>query len=447
MPTLSVTFAALRRRLANSLDDLITFTAASGSATQCTANVRDHFLLSVPGALVGSELSVTAGTGPGQTTSISAHTVSSDTATLTFDTVGTALSTDSVVEIVHLNGRGWRKVQYDNAINTAISMLTDYEFTDTGNITLAIEKGSIPSSGTATGIYRRNYPMPSGFAGVWGVDLLSKPPLTVHGPGAMTTTRAFGDAAARTRVGQGFQIPQRGLIGYIAVYMWKVGTPTDNITIVVETNSSNVPSGTAVTNGTSDTFVASSIPDKPGWVVFTFDPPMLLNADTTYHWTLRRSAAVSASNYFLLAEDASDTYGDGDISLYDSSAWAATATSDFCFAVSVTGSTWVELAPAYWKYNPAASDELYIAAVDRFWEGTPIRIRGGAAISTTSTETDNIPARPEWIEKVARIVLQGDRTGHPSGNNHAAGLEAQLRSAMLWPPAARPFPANWVHIR
>ena len=443
MPIFSVTFDATIQALARANNDLLpmggTATAASGSTTQLT--IAGEIGALPAGSLIGSEIYTNGGTGSGQSLRVTGHTVSSGTATLTFPTA-TALSTDTTFYILHAGGKGFYRNQYKDAVYAAIDAANQKTFTDTSNISLAIERGS--GGTTLRGQKRWEYPLPSGFLYLWGVDVLRERPLEAHHCGYLNTTRAFGDAAGRTRVGQGFRLDQQALVAYIAVYMGKVGTPTDNLTCVVETDSSGEPSTTAVTNGTSDVVVGTTLHERLRYVVFSFTPPILLQESTTYHFTLRRSGVSDASNYYIVGEDDGNNYPNGTLSTRDASDWNPVAGSDLLFAISPQAD-WATLAKSNWEYRPQSTDSLLLRT-QGFVEGTPVQLRGGAAISRPASDSTEVPLDPDFVQNYALMWLRGNSAGLIVPESGAAGAAvAQQRWPLIQHPA-RPLPANAVRV-
>ena len=440
MPTIASTLLALRQRIASNFGDLITATASGGGTTGLTATGD---IDSYPaGSLVGAEISTTSGTGAAQTRHVTAHTKTGGTVTLTVPTWSTVDAT-TVYEIHKLNGRGFTKKQYDDAINAAIDAMADKYFTDVSNMAMGCQL-----AGATGGLARKEYPLPSGFNFLWGVDLLNSAPLAHNRCGYLQTARALGDAAARTRVGQGFRLLQSepALIAYISVFMAKVGSPTDNLTIVVETNTSGLPSTTAVTDGTSDAVDGSTLDTRMRNQVFAFTPPLLLDGSTTYHFTLRRSGATDASNYYTLGEDDENHYGDGAMSLYGGAAWTAVSGSDLLFAV-FPQADWLKLTPSNWEYLPqSTADQLLIRKLGAY-DGTPIRLRGGAAIARPTAETTSVALDPGFIEAYAMAFLRRSQVGMTNVPD-ASGQAGQILSAALALPQGpqRPYPSGTVKI-
>src|SRR3990167_1326948 len=337
MPTTAVTLDALVQMLARSFGDILpragTATAASSTAAAITTTAPD-VVAQPAGSLIGATLYTNGESAP-QTLPITGHTVSSGTATLTYPTATDP--GDVTFYIVGRGGRGYNRQQYVDAINAAIDNAAEHRFgTDVSGVPFAIEL----AGGAVTQMETRlDYPMPSGYQWLHEIDVLSRGPLVVHSHDHLNTIRAFGHAAtpAVNRVSQGFQLNQQALVAYVAVYMAKVGSPTDDLTCVVEGNSSGEPNGTAETNGTSATIAGTALSTRFGCVVFIFSPPMMLLENTTYHLTLRRSGAADTSNYYIVGEDNGNNYADGYVNTYEGTGgtWNTAVTgSDLLFAIS-----------------------------------------------------------------------------------------------------------------
>lgn len=81
----------------------------------------------------------------------------------------------------------------------------------------------------------------------------------------------------------------------------KFGAPADNIKITIETDSANSPSGTPITNGTSNTVSGASLQTYHTQQAFTFASPFTLTAGTTYWVVFQRDGAFSDVAYYLVA--------------------------------------------------------------------------------------------------------------------------------------------------
>lgn len=102
----------------------------------------------------------------------------------------------------------------------------------------------------------------------------------------------------------------------------KVGSPTGNLTIEVQTNSAGSPSGTPITNGTSNTVAMSGLTTSYAETTFTFASAFSLSAGTTYWVVLKRSDAVNSSNYVKVLSITND-YASFVGKKYDGSSWTA----------------------------------------------------------------------------------------------------------------------------
>ena len=111
------------------------------------------------------------------------------------------------------------------------------------------------------------------------------------------TEFAHGDAAARTRLAVKMKPYAAITAADIRLILQKVGSPTGNLTIEVQTDSAGSPSGTPVTNGTSNTVAMSGLSTSYTETTFTFASAFSLSADTVYWIVLKRSDAVSGANY------------------------------------------------------------------------------------------------------------------------------------------------------
>ena len=80
--------------------------------------------------------------------------------------------------------------------------------------------------------------------------------------------------------------------------LFRNGTPTGNIWVEIETDSSNKPSNTTVTNGTSANIDVTTISNIDYTeYTFTFATPPSLTASTQYHIVLKGDYSNSTSNF------------------------------------------------------------------------------------------------------------------------------------------------------
>lgn len=446
IPIIAPSWETIRREIASRLNDNIFGTAAGGTTTSLTDTGDIDRYPTTPAYLLGAEISVVGGTGAVQSRTITAHTKTGGTVTLTVPT-WTAPSTDSDYEIHNIGGRGFTKEQYDNAMNQAIYALSSSYWTDTYSVPFGVER--FGGRDDALGFPRFEYPMPSGFLYLYGVDYLAVPPQARNPLGYADTFRALGDATARTRLFQGFKVNVDGWYEWVSVAMNKIGSPTDNLTVEIHTDSAGVPSGTTVTSGTSDTVTGSTLDERVRYVPFRFDPPVYLTNGTQYHLVLRRSTAVDAVNYYRVAEDDDNTYADGTLGTYDGSTYTAVSGSDACFALFSASTRWRPI--RNWEYRRIGSDVIYLPSLPD--DGTPIRLRGAAALAaasvgsaaTNATENLAITIPPEYMIAYAVYQLTSGRAGRQSQDNF--NQMAQWASRILDKPRPRRgLPANSVQV-
>ena len=120
-----------------------------------------------------------------------------------------------------------------------------------------------------------------------------------------TTGTAGGEqihytAAVEDEIGQGFTPSVSDTIPYIDLDLKKNGSPVGNLSIQIMTDNAGVPSGTVITNGTSQTIDASTISGASfSYVRFTFSTPPSVVAGTRYHITTLATYANSTVNNVL----------------------------------------------------------------------------------------------------------------------------------------------------
>lgn len=144
------------------------------------------------------------------------------------------------------------------------------------------------------------------------------------------TERRVGDADANTRLAQSFVITDADAaitLENVTLLIEKVGTPSDNVTIEVQTDSGGSPSGTVVTNGTSANTTGGSLTTFKQPIKFTWVTPPTLTTGVTYWLVIRRSTANDAANYYKIQDAGASTYAGGSAKTYTAStlAWAAIA--------------------------------------------------------------------------------------------------------------------------
>lgn len=105
---------------------------------------------------------------------------------------------------------------------------------------------------------------------------------------------AFGDTGTETRRAFRFRTPYQRTLTSIDIDLNKQGTPTDNVEVALQADSSGVPSGTDLTSAS----VAGSALTTTQ-TTFGFDlADTVLSPDTWYWFVIRRSGANDAANFY-----------------------------------------------------------------------------------------------------------------------------------------------------
>jgi len=216
-------------------------------------------------------------------------------------------------------------------------------------------------------------------------------------------TIALRDAAARTKVAQGFKASVQNIPACVDITIAKVGVPTGRIWLSLQADVAGNPSGTALI--TSDKLDVAKLTTTAQAVRFVFrgfteNSPILLATPTQYHIVVEGDFTISAANYVNITEKAgASSYAGGDRAVFDGvSTWTHTATSDLKFGYYIFFNTalFAETMPSGYDqkaligyvYNNSASDFVRFIALDRYV--TPLisqTVLSGATV-TTPTLTD-----------------------------------------------------------
>lgn len=142
----------------------------------------------------------------------------------------------------------------------------------------------------------------------------------------------YGGSGTAEELGQSFTTG--GALTVAGVYFTghKVGSPTDNLVLEIQTNSGGLPSGTVV--GSSGTVAGTDI-TAGSWRLFRASVSASLSASTTYHLVFRRDGARDTSNYYQLRGDGPDSITGG-LEYRESGTWASGGASDFEFALATS---------------------------------------------------------------------------------------------------------------
>lgn len=140
-------------------------------------------------------------------------------------------------------------------------------------------------------------------------------------------------AEGKSELAQSFESASTMTVANVRLWLLKTGSPTGNLTVEIQSDNNGSPSGTAVTNGISNTVGASTVNTAYGWVTFTFAISPILDAGTQYWIVLKTTDVASAVNYVLWGADGSSPgYAGGSMQSYIG-AWSA-ENKDACFEVN-----------------------------------------------------------------------------------------------------------------
>jgi len=160
----------------------------------------------------------------------------------------------------------------------------------------------------------------------------------------------FGRVATNnTKMAVSFTPTQAITSTSIKVFLQKVASPTDNIFMTVEGDSSG-PDGTPITNGTSNDVVGSGLTTGYVETTFTFGSAFTLAANTTYWIVLQRDSTLDNTNYYQIECDSDGDWGNYDCQDYNGSAWADNADLAYFEVVAASGYDG-------YSYYKAAGDE------------------------------------------------------------------------------------------
>lgn len=147
--------------------------------------------------------------------------------------------------------------------------------------------------------------------------------------------KVVGDTGGtETAQSQGFQLTAAVTLSGAQMYLKKAAGTPGNITVRIETDSSNHPSGSlahANATGTITAFTTSSY----GWVEVTFAGTFSLSASTTYHLVLKTAAASNDNNYNWAADASSPSFSSGANSHSEDggTTWTADSSTDMYFRI------------------------------------------------------------------------------------------------------------------
>ena len=135
----------------------------------------------------------------------------------------------------------------------------------------------------------------------------------------------IGNVSGRNCVAQDYSTTTETVLNGITISVKKTGTPSDNLVFGIHADNSLDPSSTYLA---STTVSGSSISTAQQNRSYLFDKAPRLSANTTYWFTMCRTGAIDASNYYNIGLDSGNPYSGGN---------AYTCNSSFvCSAITPT---------------------------------------------------------------------------------------------------------------
>lgn len=140
-------------------------------------------------------------------------------------------------------------------------------------------------------------------------------------------------AATPVRGGQSFQLDETETVSSLAISIHKNSGTTTELTVRIETNDTDKPSGT-LANASATGTIAAFTDTTSVWKTVTFSTPFELTADTTYWIVVTHTTETGDSMYHWDSDGSSATYASGNASIYTTNAWTAAATTDAYFIIN-----------------------------------------------------------------------------------------------------------------
>jgi hypothetical protein len=130
--------------------------------------------------------------------------------------------------------------------------------------------------------------------------------------------------SAVQQIAQGFQLDQAGILEFLELQIFRVGSPTGDVWVEIQSDSSGSPSGTVL--ATSDRLNVAWVPSSVGvWRPFVFRAPATLSTATQYHLVVKGDFTISASNHLMVDGTGTDAYATrGEIKRFDGTNWLNT---------------------------------------------------------------------------------------------------------------------------
>ena len=181
----------------------------------------------------------------------------------------------------------------------------------------------------------------------------------------------------------------------MTVSLLKQGAPTDNIYITIETDNAGNPSGTPVTNGTSNNVAGTALTGAFADVAFTWASVPSLTIGTKYWFVLRRDGANSDVNYYQVEMASNNAFRSGVAKKYTTS----------------------------WTTNVGTNDDLVfnISGVD------------GVAVKTSVISANSYRGQENFLGLLYETATQGDTGKVIATEGEISGLTGLTEGADYYP--------------
>lgn len=352
----------------------------------------------------GYGLSSVGGVGAGTEARVSTFTAANDRVTFT-----PSYATFDTTSIIELWQSDLNATRVNDAINRAIDLIRN-EVLVPISATLYAYEGS-----------RTEYPIPDNFVKLYGVYALKVGADTQVAAAEADTFRALYDAAARTRLAQGFKPTTTGLYRGLVLWLRKQGTigTERTLTCVVDNDSSGAPNTASTITGTSTTVGTDDIFTETAPLFFDWGRPVQLVAGTQYWADLSISGNADSTNHIQWAEDDDNVYADGSLQTYNGSAWTNVSGSDMVFSLVKWSDDWVELLGSDWDVTRRSTTRGTLELLGdakrplptdfgvtlTMTEGTPLRFLGLRRAARPTVDTDELEGPRAFIELEALATV------------------------------------------
>jgi hypothetical protein len=191
---------------------------------------------------------------------------------------------------------------------------TDYDHIEIDPAVVSAE-----SAGTSVTLRRMGY-------------IVVEEPLVTEGPSATVTITAYGKYMAQkftTLYDADWPLRE------VKIKLRKIGSPTDNVQVTIQADSSGSPSGTNLM-GSVATVAGADVSADYAWTSFTWSAgnSYTIEHGTDYWIAISRSGSDDPDNYFEIAVSEALGYSRGNLKVYDGSAWQTRPTdADMLFEV------------------------------------------------------------------------------------------------------------------